>query len=74
MCHDPNLGLMTKAKGLQGCEPRGSLGVILHAPGSVRECEGTNPHTLKGVQLWKLESWWTPEFLKGNFRGQNSMA
>ncbi len=60
MCHNPSLRLMTEAKGLQGCEPRGSSGVILHALGSARECEGTNLHTPKGVQLWKLESWWTP--------------
>jgi len=26
-CRNPSLGLVTKAKGLQGCEPRGSPGV-----------------------------------------------
>ncbi len=26
-CRNPSLGLATKAKGLQGCEPRRSLGV-----------------------------------------------
>jgi hypothetical protein len=55
-CRDPSLGLTTKAKGLQGCEPRGSSGVkakgspgvkargsprvTSHTPGSVRKCGG----------------------------------
>jgi len=30
---------------LQGCGPRGKLGVTQHALGSVRRCEGMNPHT-----------------------------
>jgi len=30
---------------LQGCEPRGKLGVTQHTPGSVRRREGMNPHT-----------------------------
>jgi len=48
---NPSLGLATKAKGLQGYEPKGSTRVTLHAPSNVRECEGVNPHILKGVQL-----------------------
>jgi hypothetical protein len=55
-CHNPNFGLVTKAKGLQGCAPRGSAGVKVkrsqrcgpkrsprvtsHTPGSVKQCEG----------------------------------
>jgi len=42
-------GLATKAKGLQGCEPRGSLGVTSHAPKSVGKCERVNPHTPKAT-------------------------
>jgi len=42
-------GLATKAKGLQGCELRGSPGVTSHTPGSVRKCEGVNPHTPKAT-------------------------
>jgi len=30
---------------LQGCRPRGKPGVTQHIPGSVRRCEGMNPHT-----------------------------
>jgi len=73
-CHNPKPRLATKAKGLQGYGPRESPGVTPHVPTSARECEGMNPHTPKGVQLWKLESSWTFKFLKGDFRGQNSMA
>ncbi len=65
---------MTKAKGLQGCGPRGSPGVTPHALGNVRECEGMNPHTLEGIQLWELEFRWTSKFSEGNCRGQNSMS
>jgi len=46
-CRNPNFGLTTKAKGLQGCKPRGSPGVTSHAPKSVRNCEGVNPHIPK---------------------------
>jgi hypothetical protein len=73
-CYNPSFGLATKARGLQGCGPRGSPGVTPHAPGSAREWGGMNPHTPKGVQKWKLESWWTSESSKGDFKGQNSMA
>jgi hypothetical protein len=73
-CRNPNLGLVTRVEGLQGCGPRGSLGVIPHALGSVRDCEGMNPHTPEGIQLWELEFRWTPKFSEGNFRGQNSMT
>jgi len=56
-CRNLNLGLATKAKGLQGCEPRGSPGikargspeVTSHTPGNVRKCEGVNPHTSKAI-------------------------
>ncbi len=61
MCRNPSFGLATKAKGLQGCEPRGSreskqeeeareshhkLPGVLE---SVREYEGMNLHTPKAT-------------------------
>jgi len=49
MCRNPNFGLATKAKGLQGCGPRGSPGVTLETPGSVGECEGVSLHTPKAT-------------------------
>jgi hypothetical protein len=48
-CRNLSFGLATKAKGLQECEPRESLGVTSHTPGSVRKCEGVNPHTPKAT-------------------------
>jgi hypothetical protein len=48
-CRNPSFGLATKAKGLQGCRARGSLGVTSHTPGSVGKCEGVNPHTPKAT-------------------------
>jgi hypothetical protein len=73
-CRNPNLGLATKARGLQGCEPRGSLGVTLPTPGNVGRCEGMNPHIPKATSTWEMGSRWTPVFLEGDCRGQNSMA
>ncbi len=46
-CRNPSFGLATKAKGLQGCRPRGSPGVTSETPGSVGECEGVSLHTPK---------------------------
>jgi hypothetical protein len=46
-CHNPSFGLATKAKGLQGCGPRESLGVTSHTPESVGKSEGMNLHTPK---------------------------
>jgi hypothetical protein len=43
LCRNPSIGLATKAKGLQGCGPRGSPGVTSHTLGNVRKCEGVNP-------------------------------
>jgi hypothetical protein len=47
MCHNPNLGLTTKARAYKGAGQEGSPRVTSHAPGNVRECEGMNPHTPK---------------------------
>jgi hypothetical protein len=73
-CRNPSLGLVTKARGLQGCGPRRSLGVTPHVLGNGGRCEGANPHTPKATPTWEMESRWTPEFLEGDCRGQNSMA
>ncbi len=73
-CCNPNLGLVTKVRGLQGCRPRGSPGVTLHALGNVGRCEGVNPHTPKATPIWEMESRWTSKFLEGDRKGQNSMA
>ncbi len=46
---NPSSGLATKAKGLQGCKPKRGPRVTSHTPGSVRKCEGVNPHTPKAT-------------------------
>jgi hypothetical protein len=48
-CRNPSLGFMTKARVYKGAGQEWSPGVTFHAPGSVRECEGMNPHTPKWV-------------------------
>jgi hypothetical protein len=44
-CRNFSFGLATKAKGLQGCEPKENSGVTSHTPEIVRKCEGVNLHT-----------------------------
>jgi hypothetical protein len=48
-CRNLSLGLATKARACKVTGQEGSPGVTLHAPESVGECEGMNPHTPKGV-------------------------
>jgi len=40
---------MTKARGCKVAGQEGSLGGRPHAPRSVRQCEGIDPHTPKGL-------------------------
>jgi hypothetical protein len=46
-CHNPSLGLTIKTRTCKGAGQKGSPGVTSHAPESVGECEGMNPHTPK---------------------------
>jgi hypothetical protein len=48
-CCNPSFGLVTKAKGLQGCRPRESPGVTSHILRNVRKYDGVNPHTPKAT-------------------------
>ncbi len=73
-CRSFNLGLATKAKGLQRCGPRLSPEVAFSCPEvqkSVRERTLTLPSKLP---CWELESRWTPECSESDCKGQNSMA
>jgi len=47
VCHDPSFGIATKARVCKGASQEWSLKVTFHVIGSVGECEGMNPHTLK---------------------------
>ncbi len=46
-CRNPSLGLTIKARACKSAGQEGSLGLTSHAPGSVGEYEGMNPHTPK---------------------------
>jgi hypothetical protein len=46
-CHNLSLGLTTKVRACKCAGQEGSPWVTSHAPESVRECEGMNPHTPK---------------------------
>jgi hypothetical protein len=50
-----------------------SLKVTFHVPESARECDGMNPTLPNELPHWELESQWTPEFSKGDCRGQDSL-
>jgi len=52
MCHNPNLGLATKAMACKGASKKWSPGVTFHAHGSLEKCEGTNPHTPKWAPIF----------------------
>jgi hypothetical protein len=46
-CCNPSIGFATKARGYKVMGQEGSLGVMLHALGSAKKCEGIDPHTPK---------------------------
>jgi hypothetical protein len=58
-CHNPNLGLATKARACKCAGQKGSLRVTFHAPESAKECEGMNLHTPKGAPTLGIEVSWT---------------
>jgi len=49
LCHNPNLGLVTKAKACKGAGQEGSPKVTSHASTSVGVWEGMNPHIPKST-------------------------
>jgi len=69
-CHNPGLRFMTKTRACKGANQKRSPGITSHAPGSVRECEGMNPHTPKwtpilGVGI-PMDSWIFKKHLQGS--------
>ncbi len=59
LCHNPSLGLTTKARACKGVGQERSPRITFHAPGSAKECKGMNPHT--------------PKFSGNDCRGQNPL-
>jgi hypothetical protein len=65
-CHNPSLGLVTKARVCKVASQERSIGITYSAPGSAKECEGMNPHTPKwtpilGIKVpmdfWIFKGW-----------------
>jgi hypothetical protein len=73
VCHNPSLGLTTKARACEVAGQEGSLGITSHALESAKECEVMDPHTPSELPFWELESQWTFEFSEGDCRGQNPL-
>ncbi len=46
-CHNPSLGLATKARACKGVGQERSPEVTFHALENAKQCEGMNPHTPK---------------------------
>jgi len=46
-CHNPDLGLVAKARAYKGAGQKWSSGITFYLPKSARKCEGMNPHTPK---------------------------
>jgi hypothetical protein len=53
-CRNPSLGFATNAKGSKVAGQKGKPGVMLHALGSARACEGIDPHTPKGTPILRI--------------------
>jgi hypothetical protein len=69
----PKQGLVIKARACKGANQKKSPWITSHAPRSVKECEGINPHTPKWALTWELKSWWTFKPSKRYCKGQNSL-
>jgi hypothetical protein len=72
LCHNCSLGLTTKAKVCNFMGQEWSPGVTFHARGSVRECEGMNPHTPKWSPTLGVGVPMDFRIFKGRLQGSNS--
>jgi hypothetical protein len=70
---NPSLGLTTKARSCEGASQKWSLGVTLHALGSVGECEGMNFHTSKWAPILGMGVPMDSQIFKGWLQGSNSL-
>jgi hypothetical protein len=72
--HNPGLGLVTKARGLQGCGPTGRPKNHLTCSWECKECEAMNPHTFKWTPIVGVRVENGLPFLEHNYRGQNPLV
>jgi hypothetical protein len=49
------------------------MGVMLHALGNARKCEGIDPHTPKGIPTLGVGILVDFQMLESNYKGQNPM-
>jgi hypothetical protein len=54
-CHNPSLGLATKARACKSAGQEGSPGITFCALESAKKCEGMNLHTPKGTPTLGIE-------------------
>jgi len=60
---------VTKARACKVAGQKGSVGVTPHAPRNVRECEGMNPHTPKGISTLGVGVPVDFQIFRGRFQG-----
>jgi hypothetical protein len=63
----------TKARACKGESQKGSPWIASHAPGSVGECEGMNPHTPKWAPTLGVEVPMDSKSSERNCRGQKTL-
>jgi hypothetical protein len=55
ICHNPSLGLVTKARACKSAREEGGLGDTYYTPGNAGKCGRMNPHTPKVTPTWGVE-------------------
>jgi hypothetical protein len=77
-CRNLSLGLVTEARGWQGCGPSSRPGSHITCSRECKECEGVNTHTPKWTPMLGVGESWSPkgapETSESDLRGQNSIA
>jgi hypothetical protein len=66
-CHNPNLGLVIKARACKVASQEGIMGITSHAHGSAKECEGMNPHTPKWIIILGVGVLMDSQIFRGQF-------
>jgi hypothetical protein len=73
MCHNLNLGFATKVGACKGACEEWAYESHLMLPGMQESVRKWTPTLPSEFPLCKLESQWTPKYLKGDYKGQNSL-
>jgi len=72
-CHNPTLGLTTKARAWKVAGQEGSPWLTSHISRSAKSVKGWTLTLPSELPFWELESQWTSESSKGDCRGQNPL-